>query len=352
MDKVYGVVLIGCGHIGQEHIENIYYRENVNIVGVVDFVEERAELFSRKYSCGQKVLYSTDYHEMIKRDDVDIVIIATYVKTHLEILRDCLAAGKHVLCEKPIASNLEEGEEFYKLVKASNQKVLIAHILRHNATYMKTAELIHNGVIGDIRLMRMVQNHHIMNRDRYASLLDDCSPIVDCGVHYIDVVHWFSGCEVVSVSGMGAIVNKENVPEGGFDYGLIAMRLSNGGMAYYEAGWTNSTSSENIKEFVGTKGRIRLILRDYRKDHKEEGDLLEIYNDETIEYSFINIKAQYKDMYAQLKTLIDMIENDTEGDPTIESAFKAFCIAMEADRKIKKGLYLTLESDPIYDTYE
>ena len=44
MDKVYGVVLIGCGHIGQEHIENIYYRENVRIVGVVDFVEERAEL--------------------------------------------------------------------------------------------------------------------------------------------------------------------------------------------------------------------------------------------------------------------------------------------------------------------
>ncbi|MBE6897370.1 MAG: Gfo/Idh/MocA family oxidoreductase, partial [Ruminococcaceae bacterium] len=119
MGKVYGVVLIGCGHIGQEHIENIYYRDNIKIVGVVDFVKERAELFSRKYSCGEPVLYDTDYHEMIKRDDVDIVIIATYVKTHLAILADCLAAGKHVLCEKPIASTLEEGEEFYKLVKGS-----------------------------------------------------------------------------------------------------------------------------------------------------------------------------------------------------------------------------------------
>ncbi len=338
MSKVYGVVLIGCGHIGQEHIENIYYRENVKIVGVVDFVPERAELFSRKYSCGEKVLHGTDYREMIKRDDVDIVIIATYVNTHLQILKDCLEAGKHVLCEKPIASSIEEGEEFYKLVKNSKQKVLIAHILRHNDTYIKAAELIHSGVIGDIRLMRMVQNHHIMNRERYATLLNDCSPIVDCGVHYIDVVQWFSGCDIVSVNGMGAVVNKENVPEGGFDYGLIAMRLSNGGMAYYEAGWTNSTSSQNIKEFIGTKGRIRLILRDFREEHKEEGDLLEVYDDTTRSYSFININAQYKNMYAQLQTLIEMIENDTEGSPTIEDAFKAFCIAMEADKRIREGM--------------
>lgn len=347
MGKVYGVVLIGCGHIGQEHIENIYYRENIKIVGVVDFVRERAELFSRKYSCGQPVLYDTDYKEMIKRDDVDIVIIATYVNTHLQILKDCLAAGKHILCEKPIASNVEEGEEFYNLVKTSKQKVLIAHILRHNDTYIKAAELIHSGVIGDIRLMRMVQNHHIMNRERYASLLNDCSPIVDCGVHYIDVVKWFSGCDIVSVNGMGSVVNKENVPEGGFDYGLIAMRLSNGGMAYYEAGWTNSTASQNLKEFVGTKGRIRLILRDFREDHKEEGDLLELYNDETKEYSFININAQYKNMNKQIQTLIDMIENDTEGFPTIDDAFKAFCIALEADKRIREGLNMALGSQKV-----
>lgn len=338
MSKVYGVVLIGCGHIGQEHIENIYYRDNVRIVGVVDYVSERAELFSKKYSCGQKVLFDTDYHEMIKRPDVNIVIIATYVNTHLRILKDCLAAGKHVLCEKPIASNVEEGEEFYKAVKNSDRKVLIAHILRHNDTYLKAAELIHQGAIGDIRLMRMVQNHHIMNKERYKTLLHDCSPIVDCGVHYIDVAKWFSNCEIVSVSGMGTVVNKDNVPEGGFDYGLIEMRLSNGGMAYYEAGWTNSTASQNVKEFIGTKGRIRLILRDFREEHKEEGDLLEIYNDDTKDYSFINIQSQYKNMYKQLQTLIDMIENDTEGSPTIDDAFQAFCIALEADKKIREGL--------------
>ena len=139
------------------------------------------------------------------------------------------------------------------------------------------------------------------------------------------------------------------LPDGGFDYGLIAMRLSNGGMAYYEAGWTNSTASQNVKEFVGTKGRIRLILRDFREEHKEEGDLIEVYDNETKSYSFVNVNAQYKNMYAQIQTLIDMIENDTEGFPTIENAFKAFCIALEADRKIRQGLNITLESDPIKD---
>lgn len=337
MKKVYGVVLIGCGHIGEEHIENIYYRDDIRIVGVADINIERAELFSRKYSCGQPVLYSDDYHELIKRGDVDIVIIATYVATHLSIMRDCLAAGKNVLCEKPIAPTIAEGEEFYRLVRASEQKVLVAHILRHNTTYIKAAELIHSGAIGDVRLVRMVQNHHVMNKQRYAALLADCPPIVDCGVHYVDVVKWFTGCDIVSVDGMGTVIG-DLAPVGGYDYGIITMRLSNGGMAYYEAGWADTTASQNLKEFVGTKGRIRLILRDFRTEHKEEGDLIELYAAEKDEYKTINLDSQYKNMYAQIETLIDMIENETEGSPTMEEAFEAFSIVLEGDRKIRENI--------------
>ena len=114
MDKIYGVVLIGCGHIGEEHIAQIYYRDNIRIVAVVDADEQKARLFAMKYGADR---YGIDYHEFITRDDVDIVIIATYVSTHLSILRDCVVAGKHVLCEKPIAANARDGQEFYRLAK-------------------------------------------------------------------------------------------------------------------------------------------------------------------------------------------------------------------------------------------
>lgn len=120
------------------------------------------------------------------------MIIATYADSHLPILRDCLAAGKHVLCEKPMTvADPAAAEEFYRLVKASQSKVLIAHILRHNSTYNRVAGMIREGAIGDVRLIRMVQNHHIMNKARYGRLMEDCPPFVDCGVHYVDVIRWF-----------------------------------------------------------------------------------------------------------------------------------------------------------------
>lgn len=154
MNKRYGVVLIGCGHIGQEHIEDIYFRDNIRVVATVDTREEQARLFARRYGADH---YGTDYRPFLRLPETDIVIIATYVNTHLSILRDCLEAGKHVLCEKPIAGTLEEGEAFYRLVKGASSQVLVAHILRHNRTYQTAARLIGEGAVG--RLSQIGRAH-------------------------------------------------------------------------------------------------------------------------------------------------------------------------------------------------
>ncbi len=110
MKKIYGVVVIGCGYIGCEHLEDIYYRDNVRLVAVVDANEKRAKETAGRYHAAE---YGTDYKEFISRQDVDIVIIATYVDSHLTIMEDCVAAGKHVLCEKPVAASREKGELFF-----------------------------------------------------------------------------------------------------------------------------------------------------------------------------------------------------------------------------------------------
>lgn len=337
--KRYGVVLIGCGHIGEQHIADIYYRDNVRIVGVVDYNVSAAQAFARRYSGGEVVEYDTDYHRFLARADVDIVIIASYAGTHLSILRDCLAAGKHVLCEKPMTADIKDAPEFCRLVRASPCKVLIAHILRHNQTYRRAAEMIRAGMIGDVRVIRMSQNHHIMDRERYMHLLRDCSPIVDCGVHYVDVVRWFTGLEIVGVSGNGAVIDP-TIPDGAYDYGMIHMRLSNGGTATYEASWSESTASENRKEFIGTKGRIRLTLAEFRRENKEEGDLIEYYDREKGEYHTINVRCKYKDMYAQFSCLVNMIENNAPGLPSLEDALTAFRIVSECDEMIRGQLGL------------
>ena len=333
--KTYNVVLIGCGQMGQVHLEHIYYKENVCVSCVCDRDEERAKEFQRRF--GAKSI-STDAEECISRSDTDIVIIATYPSTHLELLKLCMKYKKHVICEKPIASTLEEGKEFVRLVKENpDVKVLVGHILRHNATYRQVAKMIHDGAIGKPIAMRMVQNHHTMNWDRYRRLIEETSPIVDCGVHYFDVMRWFTDADIVSVSGLG-MRTEDDLPKDKCNYEMVTVQLSDGSVGYYEAGWTRTINSNNTKEFVGPKGSIRLIFAKDRIAHQEEGDLIEYYNLEEDVYHTINVLSERKPTDVQLRCLIRMIEEDLPARPTIDDVYAGFEASLKAEENIIKNL--------------
>lgn len=330
MNKVYNIVVIGCGHMAAAHLDNIYYKDNICVYGVVDVVEEKAELYKRKYGA---LSYSTDYKSYLKDDNVDIVIVCTYPSSHLSILKDCLDHNKHVLCEKPIATDLKEGCEFVRLVKSSNSKVLVGHILRHNESYNKIKELIDNDVIGSPLIVRMVQNHHAMDWNKYLNLIKDTSPIIDCGIHYIDVIEWLTGESISSVSGI-CQRTEVDVPPGKYNYGMINMNLSKGSVAFYEAGWGKTVAASNIKEFIGPKGRLTLTLQRDRMSNKEEGDLIEYFNNEDGSYNTINVNCSIKSTYEQLVHLINMIENNVKAKPTIDEVFHAFEVAFKAHEAI------------------
>ena len=332
--KQYHVALIGCGHMGAAHLEQIYYKENIVISCVCDRDEKRAREFAVRF--GAKAI-ETDARACIAREDTDIVIIATYPSTHLELLKLCIQCGKHVMCEKPIAASLEEGKEFFDLVKANPQiKVMIGHILRYNATYRKAAEMIHNGAIGSPIIMRMSQNHHTMNWNRYARLILETSPIIDCGVHYLDVMRWFTGSEILDVAGIGMRTD-EDVPEGKCNYEMATVRMADGSVGYYEAGWTKTISSDNTKEFVGPKGSLRIIYQKDRTSHQEEGDLIEYYCLADKTYHNINVPGNRKPTDLQLEHLIRMIEEDIPAEPTIEDVFASFQAVLAAEKTIRRS---------------
>ncbi|MDD6176083.1 MAG: Gfo/Idh/MocA family oxidoreductase, partial [Firmicutes bacterium] len=261
-----------------------------------------------------------------------IVIIATYPSSHLPLLKECLAAGKHVLCEKPISTSLQEGEEFVRLVKENPQcKVLVGHILRHNRSYQQIAEMIQSDVIGHPIIFRMVQNHHTMNWNRYLSLIRNTSPIVDCGVHYIDVIEWFTGSRVQDVTAAG-MRTEESVPENRCNYGIMTLKLEDGSVGYYEAGWSNTLASDNLKEFAGPKGRIRLIYRKDRQMNQEEGDLIELYHYPEQQYETINLQSDRKPTGAQFDHLIRMIETDCPAVPSIDQVLHCFKVTLKAEQ--------------------
>ncbi len=334
--KIYGVMLVGCGHIGMEHILDIHYRDNVRIEAVVDTDPVKAQAAARR--CGA-AHWDTDYRPYLDSDRVDIVIVATYTDSHLPLLRECLAAHKHVLCEKPIGLSLAEGRAFVEAVKAAPEKVLITHILRHNRSYQKIRELIQGGAIGELRLMRMTQNHHAMDWPRYCRLMEDCSPTVDCGVHYYDVAQWVTGSRITEVTGFGQKTQPDAPRE---NYTMVTFRMENGVAGFYEAGWGQNLRACNVKEFIGTKGRITLDMQMQRGRDGEEGDLLTVYHSDTGVYETVNVRAEYKDMYAQLETLIAMIETDAPGSPTIDEVWSAFAVAQAAGKAVAENTTVTV----------
>jgi hypothetical protein len=194
--------------------------------------------------------------------------------------------------------------------------------------------MIRSGAIGFPIVVRMVQNHHTMNWEKYRQLISETSPLIDCGVHYIDVVQWFTGARINKVQAIGLRTEKD-IPKDKYNYGLMTMQLEDGSIGYYEAGWSNTMSSDNLKEFVGPKGRIRLVFEKDRTSHSEEGDLLEYYRYPEKTYEIINIKCERKPTDLQFDYLIDMIEKGHEATPTIDEVYNSFELAFKADACIK-----------------
>jgi len=327
VNKVYGVAVIGCGYIGCEHIEDIYYRDNVHLVAVVDQNMEKAQETAHKYGAGT---YEMDYRKVINRPDVDIVIIATYVDTHLPIMEACVKAGKHVLCEKPVAASKEQGMRFFEIAEqaqAEGIQVMVGHILRHNRSYQTIYEYIKQGIIGELKLIHFIQNHHALVWERYKRLLQDCSPIVDCGVHYLDVMQWMSRQQITEVNGWSCKLDADAPCD---NFGCVQITLSGGCKGLYESGWSKNLKAGNCKEFIGEKGYIRLTLQADRIFDKEEGDLIEIYHSDTGTYKTINLLAKYKDMYAQFQELVNRIKGHPHNDFSLQDARNAFMAAASA----------------------
>lgn len=332
MKKRYGVVLVGCGYIGEAHLSDIHYRENVKMIAVVDTDISRAALLAKKYGVPE---FGTDYREYIKRKETEIVIIATYVDTHLSIMRDAVAYGCHVLCEKPAAASPEAGEQFFREAVAAPTQVLIGHELRYNRSYQMIERIIRDGAIGKLRLMRMIQNHHAVSWSRYKRLMQDCPPVLDCGVHYMDIMRWVSGEEIKSVTGAGCYMDGDAPCP---NYGTVQVQLSGGTLGCYECGWSRNLKACNLKEFIGEHGYVRLTLMENRASDREEGDLIEWYCSVTGEYKIINNQSKYKDMYAQLSELIQRIEGEKGNGFTLEDARLAFLAAYTAKQKIEESV--------------
>ncbi|WP_181592601.1 Gfo/Idh/MocA family protein [Paenibacillus sp. YN15] len=336
--KTYGVAVIGCGYMGKAHLEALSRHERTQVTAVVDANAAVARETARQFGIPR---WHTDYRVFAGDRDVDAVVIATYPSTHLEITKEYLAHGKHVLCEKPVAANPADTQAFFRLCRRAKAKVMVGHILRHNETYRQAMQMIHSGKIGFPLVMRMSQVKQSQHWAGHLALLQDASPIVDCGVHYFDLMRWATGSELESVSGIGQRLDGD-VPAHTYNYGLAAVAMADGSAGYFEAGWGQTLKTDFRKEFTGPKGRIEIIYQCFRPLSQQSlGNAIRFYDFASGEMTETNIPYEGKSTLSQISHFVRVMDGKAEPVPSLEDVCSAMHMALMADQAIREKRVLT-----------
>jgi predicted dehydrogenase len=259
MDKLK-VLVVGCGNMGASHAMAFHLREDVKICGLVSTGESKVKL-NQKLGGGY-ALYN-DYATALKETRPDAVCISTYPDTHEAYAIMAFEQGCHVFMEKPIADTVEGAERVAAASRKHGRKLVIGYILRHHPSWIRFIEEARQ--LGKPLVMRMNLNQqsHGYMWDVHRNLMKSLSPIVDCGVHYIDVMCQMVRSKPVQVSAIGARLT-EDIPAGNYNYGQLQIRFEDGSVGWYEAGWgpMMSETAFFVKDVIGPRGCVSIVAKE------------------------------------------------------------------------------------------
>jgi predicted dehydrogenase len=257
MDRPLRVLVVGCGNMGASHARAYHRMPEFEIVGLVSRGPTSRGALSREL--GGRPEFG-DYHEALRATRPDVVSVNTYPETHGPFARAAIEAGCHVFCEKPLATTVAEAEAVVDAARARRRKLVIGYILRVHPAWTRFIEIART--LGKPLVMRMNLNQqsHGPAWNWHRNLMDSMSPIVDCGVHYVDVMCQMTGAKPVRVSAIGARLSDELKP-GMYNYGQLQVTFEDGSVGWYEAGWGPMMSEVAffVKDVVGPKGCVSIV---------------------------------------------------------------------------------------------
>ena len=251
------VLCVGAGHMGAAHARGYAAIDGFEIAGLVTRSEgSRAELLQE---LGSEIPSFNDFHEALAATKPDAVSISTYPDTHAEYALAAMEAGADVFVEKPLAETVAEAEQIVAKARELGRKVVVGYILRVHPSWVKFIEMSHG--LGKPLVMRMNLNQQSSGEkwQTHKKLMDSIPPVVDCGVHYVDVMCQMTRSKPIRVSGIGARLSDE-LPEGMVNYGQLQVSFEDGSVGWYEAGWGPMMSEMAffVKDVVGPKGCVTI----------------------------------------------------------------------------------------------
>ena len=329
MARIVKVGIIGCGGIGQnKHMPSLSKIENVRMVAFCDIIPERAEAAKAKFGTPDAAVY-TDYRELLKDETIEVVHVLTPNREHAEITVAALYAGKHVMCEKPMAKTAEGAKQMCEAAKATGKKLAIGyqHRMKPQARYAK--EYIESGALGEI----YYANCYAIRRrgtPNWGVFLDaeaqGGGPIIDIATHSLDLtLYLMNNYEPEMV--VGKTHKKLEHPEAGNIWGdngvsttpleeaaCAFIRMKNGATIMLETSWSLNTD-EPIQEgscvLCGSKAGISLKNNELRINKVEMGrQVVTSVNCSAGGVAFYD-GASMTPAEAEARAWIDAIVNDT-----------------------------------------
>lgn len=255
------VLCVGAGHMGASHAKAYAAIDGFEICGVVTRSEaSRQKLIDELDS---SIEGFSDFHAALAATEPDAVSISTYPDTHAEYALAAMDAGADVFVEKPLAETVAQAEQIVAKARELGRKVVVGYILRVHPSWVKFIELSHG--LGKPLVMRMNLNQQSSGDkwETHKQLMNSIPPVVDCGVHYVDVMCQMTRSKPVRVSGIGARLSDE-LPEGMVNYGQLQVSFEDGSVGWYEAGWGPMMSEMAffIKDVVGPKGCVTIEAKE------------------------------------------------------------------------------------------
>ncbi len=257
MEKKVKVGIIGCGGIANgKHMPSLSKLDDVELVAFCDIVEERAQKAKEKYGAPDAKVY-TDYQELIKDPEIEVVHVCTPNRSHAPITIDSLHAGKHVMCEKPMAKTAEDARKMVAAAKETGRKLTIGYQHRHKPEAIYLKSVIERGDLGEIYFAKAfaIRRRGTPNWGVFLNEYEQGGgPLIDIGTHSLDItLYLMNNYEPKMV--VGTTYKKVNNAEcgnpwGGWEpsqhtmedsaFGFIVMK--NGATIIMESSWALNTS--------------------------------------------------------------------------------------------------------------
>ncbi|MEN7548500.1 Gfo/Idh/MocA family oxidoreductase [Rapidithrix thailandica] len=271
MEKKVRVLVVGCGNMGASHARAYHKMEGFELVGLVSRSPKSRQALTEELG---SVEGFNSIEEALEKTQPDAVNISTYPDTHAEYVRKSLEAGAHVFVEKPLAETVEEANQLQKLANEKNKKIVVGYILRVHPAWKKFIEIAKE--LGKPLVMRMNLNQQSSGENwiTHKNLMNSMSPIVDCGVHYVDVMCQMTGAKPIRVSAIGARLTEE-LKTGMYNYGQLQVTFDDGSIGWYEAGWgpMMSETAFFVKDVVGPKGCVSIVDQNNEARDKDSDDV-------------------------------------------------------------------------------